>query len=61
MRFSRYLFLRLNRCARQACCGRFVAAWAFDISNMVYKLNHGYTLMIFIGRAKKELDLQNIA
>jgi hypothetical protein len=40
---------------------RLVATGACDISNMVYKLNHGFTPIIIIGKAKKELDLQNIA
>ena len=58
MRFSRYLFLRLNpvalgRHARR----RFVATGACDISNMVYKLIHGYIPIMFIGQNEKSLEL----
>ena len=36
---------------------RFVAAGACDISNMVYKLVHEYTPIMFIGQNEKSLEL----
>ena len=39
---------------------RLVAARACDISNMVYKLNHEYIPIMFIGQNEKSLELTKI-